>query len=124
MPLTNMSIKIKAMCACGEEVTEKESDDQKQIEPILLTDRQHKVSIQTVVETIIGLLQARPAESKRKTRDKLIQEIAMCIAYALPYHYCEDDHEALGWIAKDEEDLVRAAMARRYRRETHRVKVP
>jgi molybdopterin-guanine dinucleotide biosynthesis protein len=46
-----------------------------------------------------------------KTRDKRIQEIAMRIAYALPYHYCEDDHEALGWIAEDEEDVVRAAMS-------------
>jgi hypothetical protein len=42
------------------------------------------------------------------TREKLLTEIAMRIAYVLPYHYCEDD-ETMGWFAEDEEDLVRAA---------------
>ena len=54
----------------------------------------------------------RTVEPERKTpKEKLIEEIALRIAYALPYHYCEDDHEAMGWIAEDEEDLVRAAMS-------------
>jgi hypothetical protein len=42
------------------------------------------------------------------TRENLLTEIALRIAYALPYHYCEDD-ETMGWFAEDEEDLVGAA---------------
>src|ERR1043166_5749425 len=43
-------------------------------------------------------------------RENLITEIATRIAYALPY--CEDeDAEVMGWIAEDEDDLVRAAMS-------------
>jgi hypothetical protein len=65
-------MKIKFVCACGEEVTAK----------------------------------------KKTAKEKLIEEIALRIAYALPYHYCDTGElEPIGWIAEDEEDLVRAAMS-------------
>ena len=53
------------MCACGEEVTEKDMEKQKYIDDLLLEARKHNVSLETVAKEICSLFEGCPAESKR-----------------------------------------------------------
>ena len=56
---------VKVVCACGEEVTEKDMHKQKDIYDLLLQARKHNVSLETVAKEICSLFEDCSAEPER-----------------------------------------------------------
>jgi hypothetical protein len=52
------NLDVKIVCACGEEVTEEDTDKLKQIESILLEGRKHNVALKDIAVAIYTLMQS------------------------------------------------------------------
>ena len=81
------NVPVKAVCACGEEVTEEDMDKQKYIYDLLLQAREHNVSLETVAKEICSLFEDCPAEPER-WKPKEGEEF--CFITHAGYVYCEN----------------------------------